>query len=170
MAASSDEQLVAQNRMMNSIKGLIGMNRNLKKQIAQFAKNYEITPEIQKYIDDSFVTLRKLAQNRVLPSMSYRDCTPVLLEAVKKYPFFELFGLVQKDGLRKAITLDYKEEDVYVNFAHRPYFKEALSGNEYQSEPYVSADTNSYCIAVAVPVKRATNEIVGVLIGDLVLG
>ena len=170
LAASSDDQLIAQNLMMKSIKGLIIMNKNLKKQIAQFAKNYEITPEIQKYIDEAFITLRELAKNKVLPSMSYRDCTPILLEAVKKYPSFELFGLVQKDGLRKAITLDYKEEEVYINFAHRPYFKEAIIGNEYQSEPYVSADTNSYCIAVAVPIRNASNQIAGVLIGDLVLG
>lgn len=170
LAASSDDQLIAQNLMMKSIKGLIGMNINLKRQIAQFAKNYVITPAIQKYIDAAFVTLRELAQNKVLATMSYRDCTPVLLEAVKNDPSFELFGLIQKDGLRKAITLDYKEPDVYVSFAHRPYFKEAIIGNAYQSEPYVSSDTNSYCIAVAVPVRTESNQIVGVLIGDLVLG
>lgn len=170
LAASSDDQLVAQNLMMKSIKGLIGMNLNLKRQIAQFAKNYEITPIIQKYIDDAFVTLRELAQNKVLATMSYQDCTPVLIEAVKNNPSFELFGLIQKDGLRKAITLDYKESDVYVSFAHRPYFKEAIIGNDYQSEPYVSSDTNSYCIAVAVPVRSGSNQIAGVLIGDLVLG
>ncbi|MNT91774.1 hypothetical protein D3C72_2329280 [compost metagenome] len=59
---------------------------------------------------------------------------------------------------------------MYVNFAHRPYFKEAIKGNEYQSEPYISADTNSYCIAVSVPVKQADGRITGILMGDLVLG
>ncbi len=86
---------------------------------------------------------------------------------MKEYPQFELLSIAQKDGLRKAITLDYTEEEVYVNFAHRPYFKAAISGKEFVSKPYISIDTNNYCIAMAVPVRDNSGEITGILMADL---
>nr|WP_315110308.1 hypothetical protein [Clostridium intestinale] len=101
--------------------------------------------------------------------MDYAKATPVLLSEIKKYPYFELIALMQKDGLRKAITLDYSEDEVYVNFSHRPYFKEAISGKDFISEPYISVDTNSYCIAMSVPIKSETNQILGILMADLKL-
>lgn len=55
-----------------------------------------------------------------------RICTDIIKENITKHPYFELLSLMDKDGLRKAITLDYTEEEVYVNFSHRPYFKEAI--------------------------------------------
>lgn len=102
--------------------------------------------------------------------MDYNICTKLLKEAIINQPQFELFGLIQKDGLRKAITLDYQEQEVYVNFGHRPYFKEAIKGNEFKSEPYISTDSNNYCIAISVPVRDKNGNNVGVLMGDLILG
>jgi methyl-accepting chemotaxis protein len=76
---------------------------------------------------------------------------------------------VQKDGLRKAISLDYDEKKVYAGFSHRPYFKAAIKGENYASKPYVSVDTNDYIITIAVPVRDNTSQIAGVLVADLML-
>lgn len=57
-----------------------------------------------------------------------------------------------------------------MNFGHRPYFKQAIIRQDYVSQPYISDDTNSYCIAIAVPVRDNGNNIVGILMGDFVLG
>lgn len=170
VASASDEQLTAMKNMFDSISNLTDMNKNLKKRISSFAKDYEINDETLKHIDNGLKILRELAIHEGLPSMEYNICTKILNENIHKCPYFELFGLVQKDGLRKAITLDYKEKDVYASFSHRPYFKEAIKGNEYKSEPYISVDTNNYCIAIAVPVSDKKGEIVGILMGDLILG
>lgn len=170
VAVASDEQLTALNKMSDSISNLTDMNKNLKNRISSFAKDYELNAETLKHIDNGLKILRELATHEGLSTMDYNICTKILNENIHKCPYFELFGLVQKDGLRKAITLDYKEEDVYTSFSHRPYFKEAIKGNEYKSEPYISVDTNNYCIAIAVPVKDKQGEITGILMGDLILG
>jgi Methyl-accepting chemotaxis protein len=170
VAAASDEQLTAMNNISNSIFNLTDMNKNLKKSISSFAKDYEITHETLTHIDNGLEILRELATHEGLSTMDYNICTKILNENIHKCPYFELFGLVQKDGLRKAITLDYKEEEVYTSFSHRPYFKEAIKGNEYKSDPYISVDTHNYCIAIAVPVKDKQGEITGILMGDLILG
>jgi methyl-accepting chemotaxis protein len=145
------------------------MNKDIKEYVDSFVKNYKIDDKKQQYINEGIETLKKIAKNSSFITMDYAKATPVLLSEIKKYTYFELIALMQKDGLRKAITLDYSEDEVYVNFSHRPYFKEAISGKDFISEPYISVDTNSYCIAMSVPVKSETNQILVILMADLKL-
>ncbi|WP_343069414.1 methyl-accepting chemotaxis protein [Clostridium aciditolerans] len=170
VAAASDEQLTSMKNLFGSVSSLTGMNKNLKDRIDSFAKSYKIDEETRKHIEKGMEILREVAKAEGLATMDYNICTKILKENIDKCQYFELFGLCQKDGLRKAITLDYTEEEVYTSFSHRPFFKEAIKGNEYKSEPYISVDTNNYCIAMSVPVKDKKGEIVGMLVGDLLLG
>ncbi|KMT20994.1 methyl-accepting chemotaxis protein [Clostridium cylindrosporum] len=163
-------QVDAMKSTLSSIKNLTEMNKGLRESVASFAKNYEITSDTKSYIENGIRTLRELAKNPILSLMDYHKCTKTLNESIKNHPEFDLFAIMQKDGLRKAITLDYTENQVYVNFAHRQYFKESISGREYQSQPYISDDTYNYCIALTVPVRDQKGAIVGILIGDLILG
>lgn len=167
---AADEQLNSMTNVTNSVAALARMNSNLKTHVDSFAKNYVIDEKTSKYIDNGLEILINLSKEDILLNMDYRSATKILKDKIVEYPYFDLFALMQKDGLRKAITLDYTEDDVYVNFAHRPYFKEAISGNNFKSEPYISVDTNNYCIAISVPVKNNQNEIIGILMGDLILG
>ncbi|BAH06717.1 methyl-accepting chemotaxis protein [Clostridium kluyveri] len=170
VASASQEQLSAMKNAFDSISNLSDMNKSLKEGISSFAKDYNVNEEVRRNIETGLEVLRQVAQIEGLSTMEYNICTEILTKNINKYPYFELFGLVQRDGLRKAITLDYSEEEVYTSFSHRPYFKESIKGKEYQSEPYISVDTNNYCIALSVPVKNRESEITGVLIGDLILG
>lgn len=167
---AADEQLNSMINVTNSVSALAHMNSNLKIHVDSFAKNYVIDEKTSKYIDKGLEILINLSKEEVLFNMDYKSATKILKEKIVEYPYFDLFALMQKDGLRKAITLNYTEDEVYVNFAHRPYFKEAISGNNFKSEPYISVDTNNYCIAISVPVKNNQNEIIGILMGDLILG
>jgi len=170
VAAASEEQLSSMKNVFESIFNLTGMNKNLKERIDSFAKNYELDKKTKQYIEKGLEILREIAKSEGLATMEYHRCTKILKENIDKYPYFEIFGLCQKDGLRKAITLDYTEKEVYTNFSHRPFFKEAIKGKEYKSEPYISVDTNNYCIAISVPVRDNNGEITGMLVGDLLLG
>ena len=170
VVTSSQDQLKSMINVSNSVSALANMNNNLKNHVDSFAKNYVIDDKTNAYINNGLEILVNLSKNEVLFNMDYKSATSILQEKIVQYPYFDLFALMQKDGLRKAITLDYTENEVYVNFAHRPYFKEAITGNNFKSEPYVSVDTNNYCIAISVPVRNAQKEIIGILMGDLILG
>jgi len=63
-------------------------------------------------------------------------------------------GIAQLDGGR---TLDLKE---------REWFKHALSGEKYMSEPYISKYDNTLCSTAAIPVYDDTHKIIGVLACD----
>lgn len=170
VAAASDEQLASMKNVFDSVSSLTGMNKGLKDRIDSFAKSYKIDEKTQKHIEKGLEILREVAKSKGLSTMDHDICTKILKENIVRCPYFELFGLCQKDGLRKAITLDYTEEELYTNFSHRPFFKQAIKGNEYKSEPYISVDTNNYCIAMSVPVRDKNGEIKGMLVGDLLLG
>ena len=170
VATASEEQLKSMINVSNSVSALANMNNNLKNHVDSFAKNYVIDDKTNQYINNGLEILVNLSKDEVLFNMDYKSATKILKEKIVQYPYFDLFALMQKDGLRKAITLDYTENQVYVNFSHRPYFKEAITGNNFKSEPYISVDTNNYCIAISVPVRNAKSEIIGILMGDLILG
>lgn len=169
LSASSEEQHVITEKTFEKLSHLTRMNEEIQKYVSSFIKNYKIDDDKQRYINNGINTLKEIAKIPVLATMEYSKCTEVLREQIKKYPYFELIALMQKDGLRKAITLDYSEQQVYVNFSHRPYFKEAVQGKEFTSEPYISVDTNNYCIAMSVPVKDSTGQISGIIMADLKL-
>lgn len=167
ISASAQEQLETVKNIFISVDNLVDMTKELKNSIASFECNFNIDEEMRKYINESINMMKELASNQELAAMDYKKCTTILKDYINQNPSFDLFALMDSTGLRKAITLDYSEQDVYVNFSHRPYFKEAISGNNYTSEPYISVDTNNYCLAISVPVKKNSGEIVGILMGDL---
>ncbi len=167
MAAAAEEQSNTTEETFNRLSNLVDMNKEIEEYIEGFVKNYKIDSKTQKYIDNGLKELREISKAPCLADMEYLSGTEFLREKLKEYPQFELLSIAQKDGLRKAITLDYTEEEVYVNFAHRPYFKAAISGKEFVSKPYISIDTNNYCIAMAVPVRDNSGEITGILMADL---
>ncbi|EKQ55917.1 MULTISPECIES: methyl-accepting chemotaxis protein [unclassified Clostridium] len=169
IAYASEEQYKITENIFDRLGNLSDMNKHIKSHVASFIQSYKIDSEKQKYINNGIATLKQIAANPILKTMEYLQATPILLEQIEKYPYFELIALMQRDGLRKAITLDYSEEEVYVNFAHRPYFKQAIEGNEFISEPYISVDTNNYCIAMSVPIRDENREILGILMADLKL-
>lgn len=167
MAAAAEEQSNTTDETFKRLNQLVDMNREIEGFIGSFVKNYTIDTKTQQYIDKGLKDLNDIAKEKVIADMEYSSGTKLLKDKLREYPQFELLGMIQKDGLRKAISLDYSEKDVYVDFGHRPYFKEAISGKNFVSKPYISVDTNNYCIAMAVPVKDSSGEISGILMADL---
>ncbi|WP_315115575.1 methyl-accepting chemotaxis protein [uncultured Clostridium sp.] len=167
MAASAEEQANTTEETFKRLSNLLDMNKEIEQYIAAFVKNYKIDGNTQRYIENGIKILREISKAPCLSAMEYSSSTAYLKEELIKYPEFELLATMQEDGMRKAITLDYKEQEVYVNFAHRPYFKEAITGKEFMSKPYISVDTNNYCIAMAVPVKDNLGKVTGILMADL---
>lgn len=169
VAASSDEQSVTSENTLKKISNIISLNKDIEIFIGSFVKNYVIDDETQKYINKELDALKEIAKIPGLSTMEYKECTKILKQKIKEQTGFELLAVMQEDGLRKAITLDYTEQQVYVNYYHRPYFQAAINGNYFMSKTYISEDTLNYCIALAVPVKNREGIITGILMGDLTL-
>ncbi|MEG1254452.1 methyl-accepting chemotaxis protein [Clostridium sp.] len=162
-------QLREMKEVSSNIDELVIMNKDIKNTISTFAKNYIVDDDTEKYIRNATNILTDIASDKRVKSLDKNNCNKVLDEFIKKYPFFYLFSVMNINGDTKGITLDGSKEELYCNYSHRPYFKEGIRGKNYKSDPYISTDTDGYCIALSVPIMNSMNEIIGIVMGDLVL-
>lgn len=168
-AERSKSQLKAVKEVAENVRDLLNMNKDIKQTISTFAKNYTVDEATEKYINNASNILSAISQDKSIISLEESKCNGVLREALKKYPSFCLLSVMDQNGDTKGITLEGSREELYCNYSHRPYFKEAIKGLNYKSEPYISSDTNGYCIALSVPIKNSIGQVIGIVMGDLAL-
>lgn len=71
----------------------------------------------------------------------------VLKEFINKYPNVVLAAFLDHNGYSVL-----KSHEINLgSLAHRPYFKEAASGKDYITEPYISGADFNFCITLSVP-------------------
>lgn len=166
----SQLQLEVISEMTGNIAELGSMNQDMSDTVSDFAKNYVLDDKTKQSIGSAIDIMKQAAAEKTVISMEEIPGNKTLKEYVRKNPFFLLLSTLDSSGDTRQITLeDGTREELYANFAHRPYFKESIQGKVYQSEPYISTDNNEYCIALAVPI-RSKGRVTGVLMADMLLG
>ena len=98
-------------------------------------------------------------------SISLDNASQFLREQEKTNKEFEYIGLLDYQGIMKSASQAISKENN--NFSFRPYFKEAINGKEYYTEPYISNVSFNYCIAIAIPFKDKNGQIRGVIMADV---
>lgn len=153
------------------LQSLTSMTEDIQSLIRDYAKDFVYTEQTNAYIKNGLGILKEIADKSDLQTMNRKACDGVLYDAFTHYDFLEFLCVFDKKGDTIGIGIDKEayDDSMYTNFAHRPYFIESIKGNEYISQPYISSDTNNYCIAIAVPVK-SQGQTIGVLMADLFLG
>lgn len=169
VADRSVEQLNVMRKISNNVEELLSMNEDMASVVSSFAGNYVTDDKEEEYIKEALTILTKTALDSDLCTMEERMCNSVLKRKIKEFPFFYLLTVMDNKGDTVAITLDGQRSDIYGNYSYRKYFKEAVQGKQYRSQPYISADTNGYCIALSVPVYNRNGAVEGVVMGDLKL-
>ena len=157
--------------IFTQLQNLTSMTKDIQSLVDDYAKDFVYTDQTNDFVKNGLDILNGLASKPEIMSLERNSSDEALFEAFNKYDFLEFVCVFNKNGDTIGIGIDKEtyDESMYTNFAHRPYFIEAIKGKEYVSEPYISSDTYNYCIAIAVPVKVSGN-IAGVLMADLFLG
>lgn len=122
-------------------------------QLAEQAAN-----AVKNSVEGQLDTLEAIALNHVISDidMAWEDKLMILNEEVARNGHIRM-GIVDLNG--DMISTDGST----MNIADRPYFKKAIAGEKYVSDPTVSKVNNSIIIAFAVPIKQ-NDSIVGVLV------
>lgn len=108
--------------------------------------------------------LSQKVQSKTLLSMDEKIHQLLLDEILYSNPQLETIWTNRRDG-----TFIYSNPPAgLVNAKMRPWFKEAINGKEYVSEPYISAVTKNYCITLSFPIV-SEGKIIGVLGADMAL-
>ncbi len=158
--------------MFESIKKLGLMTSDIQTIINGFIKEFIMDGRMKSLVNNGIEVLKNTSQDKKLHDMDEFVSCEILLIEIKKHNFFELLAVMNNTGDSKAIVLrdsNHSDEEIKGNYAHRPYFQEAIKGKTFISEPYISLSSNTYCVTIAVPVINEQGNIVGIIMGDLSL-
>lgn len=169
--SSIQEESNLVDEIFSELQKLAGMTTDIQKLTSAFSEGFVFTDAIKKYVSDSLSLLKKFAEQTEIKSFKRETCDTALQRIFSEHQIFESVTVFDAKGDTIGIGIDSSlyDDSLYTNFAHRPYFIEAITGKTYSSSPYISSDTFNYCVAIAVPI-FAGNQIKGVLMADLHLG
>lgn len=126
--------------------------------------NKEIANEIQRLMDNAQGINNAVSVMPIVRSMNADAIKAAVIEIQEKNPQFELIAVLDAKGNQIA-----RSSGKPGNRSDRLYFKEAIKGNVFFSDAYISATTNMLCVTVAAPVRDAGGNIVGAVASDVTL-
>lgn len=125
----------------------------------------QISSEIERFMNDTKSLIETLALSPTAYSMDAAQVRQMILAAKQKHPYFETIYVMDTSGMQITKTTSTKLN----NKADRDYFKEAVKGNTYITDSYISGLTNAPTITISAPIKNTTGQIMGVIAADISL-
>lgn len=133
----------------------INSNSNLGAQVGK---------QIEMILDDSKGMIEGLALGPTDRSMDGAAIREMIIAVQQKNPHFELIFVMDSNGMQIART-----SGTLANRGDRGYFKEAMKGNTFFTDAYISSFTNAPCVTISTPIKNASGTIIGVMAADISL-
>ncbi|WP_371362348.1 Methyl-accepting chemotaxis protein McpB [Sporomusa rhizae] len=124
----------------------------------------QIGGEITRMVDDARIFTETLAVSPTAKTMDAATVKEMIVAAQQKNSVFELIFVMDTTGMQIART-----SGNLANRGDRPYFKEAMKGNTFFTDAYISGFTNAPCVTISVPIKNNAGQIVGVIAADVSL-
>lgn len=124
----------------------------------------QLGSEIKRMLDDSQGLVEALAASPTTQSMDGGSVTDMIIAAQQRNPQFELFFVMDATGMQIART-----SGKLANRGDRPYFLEAVKGNTYFTDTYISAFTNAPTVTISTPIRNKNGAVIGVFAADISL-
>ncbi len=163
-AAGAQQQSAAMEQVFDLIKNLDEMARDLNNSFIDYKKGLKLRDEHRERIADAHKIVAELIDSPIFTKEDLAGIKSAMLKSVAQRDYLELLAYVDTEGIAKVTTIDALKGESIV---HRDYFKGAMGGNTYQSEPYVSSATEDFCITLATPIRDSSKVITGVLVADI---
>ncbi len=171
-AAGTEEVSASAEQQSASLQELTAMANNMSETayevdnyLNSFISKINIGDSEKSMIEEGFKLLKEIPNNISSSSSSMENASAILKDIRNKHQQFEYIGVLNFEG--DMVSATEAIDRAHNNYSHRPYFKEALQGKEYYSQPYISNVSFNYCIALAVPFKDKAGNIAGVSMADL---
>jgi methyl-accepting chemotaxis protein len=165
VSASAQEQSAAMEEMAEMTVNLKDAADHIDGLLKGVMNNVKIQAKEKTMIKDGLGILKKMTEEMNAKGIQMERAADFLISNSKKYTQFEYMGALNTNGIMVAET--DLEATPLTNYSHRSYYKEAITGKEYCSEPYISNFSYNYCITISIPFKEAAGKIKGVLMADL---
>jgi methyl-accepting chemotaxis protein len=165
VSASAQEQSAAMQETAELIRNMKDIANNIDTKLYEFISKIKITDKQQVLVQDGLKALNEMVKEISSKHLKVESISSYLQDKQKIYKQFELIGLFNDRGrLISSTELSLISDDDY---SYRPYYKEAIKGVDYKSEPYISSYSYNYCISVSIPYKDVAGKIIGVILADI---
>ncbi|TYP53784.1 methyl-accepting chemotaxis protein [Thermosediminibacter litoriperuensis] len=163
IAASSQEQKNLVGAISEEAGRLSHMSSELMEISEAYTRNYRIPESAREKLSAIKQQLSLLAREDFVVNRDV-DAQRREFEKIKR----------ETPGILDLVTLDNKGDIIYVtndipvrNLAFRPWFQEAIRGNEFISKPYIDISANRMTVTISVPVRNGEGSVVGVIGADV---
>ena len=165
VSAAAEEQSASMQEMSKLVVNMEKAADGMDDRLNVYINNIIIGDGERKIVKEGFKVLNEISSNINSKALDIDKVSALLAEMVKTYPQFEYIGVMDGNGIMKSanVSIDVSNSD----FSFRPYFKQAILGKEFISDPYISGVTYNYCIAIAMCLKDKMGNIIGVIMGDV---
>ena len=165
VSAATQEQAASMANSLEIVKDLATMAARAEGDIKGYISKIKITDKMKSDIQAAFSILEEVAKELNSSNADIKNYSSQLKIYKDREETVEYIGILDHRGemVSAADPID-KSNNMY---NHRPYFMEAIKGNRFQSEPYISNVTFGYCTAIAIPYKKSNGEIMGVIMADI---
>ncbi len=164
-AAAAQQQSAAMEQVFESIKRLNEMAEELDEGFLEYKKGLTLGEHQKQQLGKSKDILSVMSSSPVLQQDNMGEIEKLFRENVNPDTGLEFLVLVDARGVIMTSSQGYIND----NAAFRPFFIEAMKGNTYQSDPYISRITKDFCITVSLPIRDSNGSITAVLAGDISL-
>lgn len=165
ISAASQIQLDSVVKEHHLIEELNYWTEKIGTQLDDFTSNVRLGEREKAMVKNSFNTLKNIVSEMDHEGVSKENATKFLIEKSKVYSEFEYISIMNVQGYVIAETIISPEDLLACH--HRPYFKEAIQGKEFSSEPYISSTTYNYCLTISMPMYNSGNSVSGVIMADI---
>lgn len=164
VSASAQEQSASMHELSTMASTLNTLSSDISSYLESFIASVKIGDKEQQLIRSGHQLLQSAAEELVKQGTALDKASDYLRSLCAKHPAYEYLGVMDTKGDMVSANIPLNGRQ---NYSHRPYFKEAMNGKAYCSEPYISNVSFNYCLALAVPVRDRGGNIVGVFMADL---
>lgn len=164
VSASAEEQSASMQELSAMAVTLNGLSNEISSYLERFISGVEISSAEKQLVEQGHGLLNNANVTMTQNGTTFEKAAPFLEKLCQEHPEYEYIGVMNHSGDMLAASVPVHGHQ---NYAHRPYFKSAIAGKAYCSDPYLSNVSYNYCIALAVPFKDAAQNIIGVMMADL---
>lgn len=165
VSASAEEQSAAMQETAELIRNMKDIANDIDGKLYEFISKIKISAKQETVVQEGFKALNVISKEIKSKNMNIDSVSPYLKEQQGQNKQFELIGLFNDKGrLTSSTELSLITDNDY---SYRPYYREAIKGMEFKSEPYISSFSYNYCITVAIPLKNAAERVIGVIMADI---
>ncbi len=165
VSASAQEQSAAMAEMAQLTRSVKEATDKIDVLLKGFINKIKIRDKERLMVKEGFSILEALASEMNGRGIPVDQAADLLVEKSKKHPQFEYMGIMNENGI--MVSESDLEAVPLCDYSFRPYFKEAIQGKAYCSEPYISNFSYNYCITISIPFKDNMGSIKGVMSADL---